>query len=662
MGIKDMNFKKQEPVSFIQEYSPQIVTEVITAKTADKVTNPQFKGEVKQNIVKFPDVLGEEHPFDFAITEGLYKKFGFGTAVVDKYVDYIVGPGFWVSSEKDEATTLIKQWMQDVDFDTVLRGWIKEALVKNGFLELGGKKGESIKGVKILDSKYMYVERDNKGTVKRFNQYRGGFQKFAKEKIIPFDPHQIAHISFNKIGDMSYGMGIMYPAANTINNLLQNETDMHMLMHRKANSPYHIKLGGVVGGKYYKPKASDVTKMGKDLEWLNNKHEWVTDGLTEIKVVDFGNIGEKFNEVLKYDSDMLIYTFQVPAVLMGMANINEGIAKVQMDAFQRRITSFQVEIEKVIEQKIFQRILVSNGMDVHVEFNWGRPSSAERYERVTKLTEVLKTPLLSQTLAGLLEADIVKSLELDEDVYEQLKLEEDKKKEVERKREEARAQPLVPGQNAKPPTKQGRENYELLEDSCSCSHCKEVKESGDNYNDVNEWLGFDYQEYIKQIESVIKAETFSQIAASSKLEEAAGMLSQSQVSTFKGILENGFKKGHSIDQMVKAVNKKVGLKDLLKMEGDKIMQKDGVNIVVRHGDKRAVGIVRTEVTRTANAGAIKHFKEGGISKIRWVASAGARTCVECESLNGLIFDIDSHPAIPVHVSCRCTVVPVTELS
>jgi len=47
---------------------------------------------------------------------------------------------------------------------------------------LAEKKDEPPKGLKILDSKYMYVKRDKKGSVKGFNQYRGGFDKFAKER------------------------------------------------------------------------------------------------------------------------------------------------------------------------------------------------------------------------------------------------------------------------------------------------------------------------------------------------------------------------------------------------------------------------------------------------------------------------------------------------
>ena len=228
-------------------------------------------------------------------------------------------------------------------------------------------------------------------------------------------------------------------------------------MSRKANVPYHAKLGGVFGGKIMKPKAADVDAFGKKLEFLHNKHEWATDGFTEIKALDFGNIGEKFETVLEYDINMLLYTFQVPSVLMGTANVNEGIAQVQMDAFERRVQSIQMELEKVIEEQIFRRILEANGFgpDIHVEFEWGRPSKTETYKRLTAMTEIMRIPTTSMALTGLMEKEVVKLLSLPEDEYEEkiMKEEEEREKreEEERKREQERPQPIVPGQNAKPP-------------------------------------------------------------------------------------------------------------------------------------------------------------------------------------------------------------------
>ncbi len=314
--------------------------------------------------------------------------------------------------------------MQDVNFDTILRAWIKEGLIKgNGFLEIGGSENDSPQGVKVLDAKWMYVKRDEYGVIQSYNQYTGGFKRFDKTKMIDFKPYQIAHIPFNKVGDGVYGLGVISPALNTINNLLQNEKDLHMLMSRKANAPYDVTMGKVVGGKYIKPKKAAIEDMAKKLEWLHNKHEWAHDGLTEIKALNFGDVGEKFESVLKYDTDMLFFTFQIPEVLMGRS-VNLATAPVQMDAFERRITSIQAEVEKVIEQNLFKRILLANGIDEHVEFEWGRPSSREKYERLSKISELLKLPFISSYLVKFIEKDVVRILDYNENEFEEARANE----------------------------------------------------------------------------------------------------------------------------------------------------------------------------------------------------------------------------------------------
>jgi len=406
-----------------------------------KKIDEQFKGEVVQKKIKFPRELGEEHPFDFSVTEGLYRKMGFVTAVVDKYVDFIVGPGFYVKSEDERAQKIIEDFMRDVNFDTILRAWVKEGLVKgNGFVELGGKKNEVPQGLKVLDAKYMYINRDSTGTLLNYNQYIGKLKSFSKEKVEKFDLYQIAHVAFNKIGDDAYGMGIVYPVVDFIEKFLGNEKEMFTLIKRKAGSPYHVKVGDLERGII--PSKEKIEEIKAKFEHLTTKHEWITDPTWDIKVIDFGNIAGKFEYVLKHCEDMLIFAFQVPEVLMGRGRVPEGLAKVQMDAFERRVQSFQAEIEKIIEQQIFKRILRAHGIEAHVEFEWGRPSNTERNERIARITELLKLPLLSFKLREALERELDTLMNLGVDF---------ETPEEEREREETRAQPIVPGQNAQKP-------------------------------------------------------------------------------------------------------------------------------------------------------------------------------------------------------------------
>jgi len=181
-------------------------------------------------------------------------------------------------------------------------------------------------------------------------------------------------------------------------------------------------------------------------------------------------------------------------------------------------------------------------------------------------------------------------------------------------------------------------------------------------NDIEEWLGFNYRKYLKQINTVLMSYGFEQIKAVNEIELQAGYLSDTQVESLRKVLDNGFAKGQGLREMAKQVEKKVGIKDLYVMKNGEIaIGAAGLPRLARSADKRAIGIVRTEVTNIANSGANQYYKENGIKQVRWVASFGERTCAECEALDGQIFGIDEGPRPALHPLCRCTTVPVVEL-
>lgn len=396
----------------------------------------ELKGEVQKKENKFDKELGEEHPFEFATTEGLYAKFGLVTGVVDKIIDFTWGPGFFTESDDEKAKEIIDQWMEDVDFSFHGRKWFREALVKGtGFLELGGKENEMPQGVKVLDAKRMFIERNKKGKIIKVNQV--SMSKGVKAKPIPFQPFQMAILPINQIGDNVYGNGLIFPALEGIELLLRSQKDLHELISRKANAPLWAKIGDKE--KDILPKQSELDSFGQLMTFMNNKTEWATAADVELSVIDFGDIGGKYSEVLSHDLDMLFFTFQVPEVLMGRGNIPEGLAKVQLEAFDRRIRSFQAELEKVIEQKIFRRVLQANGNDSHVEFNWGQPGKSEVNAEIDKISTLLGNPMIGPELRFELEKRLASLLDIPEDKIEP--------PEEQREREEEEEQPRVPGQN-----------------------------------------------------------------------------------------------------------------------------------------------------------------------------------------------------------------------
>ena len=211
------------------------------------------KGEVIQPIeesTEFQKKVGIPHPFEYLVAEGLYLKFGPLTAVVDKYVDYIMGGGFFVMSKNERVKTILDQFMKDFSFDTLLRNWVKQALV-DGFspLEMAGNDPDSaITGVKVLNAKTVFVNRNDKGKILKYTQFipnkKLGSKSVSDSEITAsWKPFQIATLNFNVIGDQAYGNGIVFPLEDDIEQWLSLESSMATIMKRKANSPLHLKMG-----------------------------------------------------------------------------------------------------------------------------------------------------------------------------------------------------------------------------------------------------------------------------------------------------------------------------------------------------------------------------------------------------------------------------------
>jgi len=86
---------------------------------------------------------------------------------------------------------------------------------------------------------------------------------------------------------------------------------------------------------------------------------------------------------------------------------------------------------------------------------------------------------------------------------------------------------------------------------------------------------------------------------------------------------------------------------------------DRIAEVAQITKNKATRIARTEATRVFNEAASDRYKKAGIEKFTWTAIGDERTCDICDGLDGQIFSIGSQKP-PIHVNCRCTIVPLIE--
>lgn len=74
----------------------------------------------------------------------------------------------------------------------------------------------------------------------------------------------------------------------------------------------------------------------------------------------------------------------------------------------------------------------------------------------------------------------------------------------------------------------------------------------------------------------------------------------------------------------------------------------------------AFAIAKTATLHASTQARRETFRDNDdiVKRERWLATLDARTCVECQSLDGRVFDLDKGQRPPAHVGCRCTVTAV----
>lgn len=558
--------------------------------------------EASKSVVSLPKNLkgkGEIPPFNYKLAENVYKSVPYVFGAINKTVDSVVGTKFTIIHEDQRTIDICMQFIKDHNFDNLLREVVRNMLVfGNAFVELVYEDG-NIVGLKCVNPKTIYIERNESGEVIHYYQARS-----IGQEPIEFEPQEIAHFKWNIIGDSAYGYGIIYPHLEIITQKLKLEKDMATILRRKSNSPVVIYVGNEKEGV----NPDMVNAIESDLESLKANQEWVLPYYCKAEVVDTGRIGEKLASSFDHYEHQLTYGFEVPEVLMGKGSIPEGLAKEQRLAWLNRISSIRQAIEQVLEKDIFKIYLENQELPSDVEFEWESPSEDEKRQVIQSMVNFLSI----DRFGSLIPQEI--RLAYYEKIAELQGIDVELPPEVEREKEQEEPQPRVPVDQSK----RKLESFEPTQIFKDCS--------------IEEWVGFNYTDYLDAIDKTIDGYDFIDPYTGA---EYLTDLSPQELMEIKSIMKRGFQEGQSVNQMSRKL--------------EPFMDKT-----------RANKIIRTEIVRMSNEGALSRYKDAKVNKVKWVAALSDRTCPECEDLNGHIMDVNNPDVMPpVHAMCRCQIVPIS---
>lgn len=641
----------------------KLVKNYLAVSPKEMTLNQQFTGESMDEEVKFPKGLGAKHPFDFEEAEKIIKNVGIVNAMVDKIVDAIVGD-YSVTVEDENGQKIIDSFNENSNLREKLRPWVKEAVYKgNGFMELDFDEDN----LRTMNANGMYVVRNKKSKVLKYNQFIGNLKTFNlnKTKLIPFKPEQIAHLPINKTPNDPYGMGLLWPNRVTVRNYTSSEISAHKLQERKAGMPIHVKLG--------QPGESvqlgDIDDFKSKLQFMNNSTEWVTDGNIEMNLIDFNGVLDNSIKMSEHDLEQLSLGMKIPMSILGIGNNPEGLAKVNDKGFMRFISSVRANIEEIIEDKIYKPLLRKNGLSFKINFEWEIQDEDDKNERLKIITETLKNPFISPILKAGLEleyADIVGLDEVKNALPDPLKAKSEAETQARETEEQTIKQPEVPGakptanQSSKKQIEETVKTEHKCDESCGCTltESQASQMSIAEYVNLQEIAGFNYSDYLVKILLNLRTEKFNDLRALTEQQINEGLLPGSDIEKLRSVLNDGFRKNKTISQIEKDIKQSIDLKDRTKLN------EEGEEVVTLTSEKRPNAIARTETVRLANAGLKDMYIENDIKSYRYLAALDDRTSDICNSLNGQVFLIkDAIPGVnmpPMHVNCRSSIVGLVD--
>ena len=650
-------YSPQKPKSITEKF----ISEQFKTKLAGEENNDFTKGDFKEKI-------GEPHPFDYTIVEGVAKKFGLISAITDKISDFTLGPGLFIESDDEKAIEILEKWQKETKFKGHLRPWFREGLLKGaGYIEIAGLSDfEKKDTIKPINSNTMFSKRDDHGKVEHYTQFFGKNVTGSNEKeAIELSPIEIIQFNVNQIGSNAYGMGIVFSALPIINDFLNAQTSSHKLLRRKANSQIHVKLGDSEKDDY--PEQKDIDDYGNKLVFMNDCTEWVTGPNVDMKVLDFGNIGEKFEKTLEHDLKLLSYSFQVPEIYLGADRGFAGSADVQKDAFGRNISSYQEQFGFVIKNKIFDVVLLNNGMNpatVDYKIVWGKQNDDEKNKIRESYTIVLssrimlspgmrkeyekKLALLDGIDFGEVETENMKVMrrenrEKKQSFNQQLQLVNQKQNFQQEEISHDIMHELIKGKAIQEIESIISKKYDIDDKTCYRLVENEIEEFEKDYT-LEEWIG-EFVQIKKNILEFILGDKFEHLKATNRKEISLGKLNNKQIEDVRKIFSTGFEERQGLNKIASNL-KKIGLKD-------RFVIKDGKKVLSISKEKRAFMLARTETVRLRAEGSLNRFQDKKIKEVTFTL-VSARPCPQCEALAGKVFSIDeSRGIIPVHGMCRC---------
>lgn len=306
-----------------------------------------------------------------------------------------LGFGYKVVPEDTKAGKICKRIISLQSFEPSLISVLSHVFIYgDGFQEIIWD-GNIIRGFDIFHPKSVKVEWDKYGSITSFKQKIKG----ALNEEVKFEPRQVAHYRFFRIGDSVRGIGLVEPLVHVLWIKRNIEESIGEMIYKFANPLFHIQKEGAT--------TEEIKELERKIKDINRKDSFVGSERYKINIIGAGRSAPDTRPAIEFIINEICAGLRIPRPILLAAGerVNRATLEYLIRYNEKEIALIQNRISRIVEEQIFQRALDAQGIDEPVPDLVWNPLSTEDETSKSLITERMVKSIISAKNEQLIDFD-----------------------------------------------------------------------------------------------------------------------------------------------------------------------------------------------------------------------------------------------------------------
>ncbi|MEM3737540.1 MAG: hypothetical protein QXJ75_05605 [Candidatus Bathyarchaeia archaeon] len=323
---------------------------------------------------------GQKAPFSFQTCYARYETVGVVTAAIDATVEMIVGPGYHTEAEDWEAKKVVDEFAEEVNLDGLLMDAVLDcAICGNAWIEKVYEDGMLV-DLNYLDPLTMEQSVVLHKAPNSLNLYYNGVESYVQvingQKVATWPREDIIHLTWRRIHNSPYGMGMIRPVENYLATIVDAEEDMGKIIKRYAVPKVAWMLENASKTTFDDVKAQ-LRSVEPDEDYVIATLKPTTIKTEVVQIDPRARFEYFFNHLL--NAIMAGLECPITFLFRGDVRVSDASANAMLQAFDRKIRMHQRRIKRAVEAELFRPLVKQHGHAEVPRMVWG-PVEVEKIE------------------------------------------------------------------------------------------------------------------------------------------------------------------------------------------------------------------------------------------------------------------------------------------